>query len=179
MVPGHLGQLRQDMAGADGVAADAVLGEFHRHGPGQSHHAALGSTIDGTATQHALVIVRADVDNAAALPLVHLPGHRLAHEKQALQIGIHDAVIGGLLHIQKPFPLVDACHVEQHIDLAVGLHHFIHAGLDAVQIRDVQVVDRGPAAIVIDSVRQRLALRHSAVAEGHFRPGAGQTLTDG
>ena len=179
MVPADLGQLRQDMAGADGIAADAVLGQLNGHGAGQRDHAALGCTIDGAAAQHDGVIQGPDVDDAAGLALVHLPAHRLADEIHALQVGVHDAVVSLLRHVQQTFPLVDACDVEQHINFSVPLHHFVHTGLDGGHIRHVQEVGRGLAALFRDLIRQRLALGQRPAAQGHFRPRVGQSLADG
>lgn len=178
MVPGDLRQVGQDMAGADGVGSDAILGELNGHGPGQGYHTALGGAVDGASAQHPLVIVGADIDDAAGAALVHLPGHRLAHEEQALQVGVHDAVIVRLLHVQKALPLVDPGHIEQHVDLAVFGHDLIHTGVDAVQAGDVQLVNRGGAAFGNDPVRQGRALGGCAVAQGNLRSGAEQALTD-
>ena len=167
------------MAGADGVGPDAILGELNGHSPGQSYHAALGGAVDRASAQHPLVVVGADIDDAAGAALVHLPGHRLAHEEQALQVGVHDTVIVRLLHIQKALPLVDPGHIEQHVDLAVLGYDLIHTGVDAVQAGDVQLVNRGGAAFGNDPVRQGRALGGCAVAQSHLRSGAEQALTDG
>ena len=101
MLPGHLRQVGQDMTGADRVAADAVLCKLDCHGTGQRDHAALRCAVDRAAAQHSGVIVRADIDDIAGSAPVHFARDRLAEEEHALEIGIHDTVIGFRLDVEQ------------------------------------------------------------------------------
>lgn len=79
---------------------------------------------------------------------------RLAEEEHALEIGIHDTVIGFRLDVEQSLPAVDARHVEQNVDLAVTLHDLVYAAVNAVQIGYIESVRRRRAAMRGDLVCQ-------------------------
>ena len=166
------------MSRTDRIAADAVLGKFHRHGTGQRHDAAFGCAVDGTAAQHPGVVVRADIYDIPGLVPVHFPRHCLTDKEQPLEIGIHNAVVGFGRHIQEPLPLIDPRDIEQHVDLSVLRRHLVYAGVDAVQIGNIQPVCRSGSAGCGDLIHQRSALFQIPAAQSHRTSGSRQPAAD-
>lgn len=87
MLPGYLRQLCQNMARVNRIATNTILDKSDSHEPGQGTYTAFRRSVGGASSQHALVIMGADIDDISALSLIYLllpPGPQRATSPSGL-----------------------------------------------------------------------------------------------
>src|SRR4030095_8978265 len=87
-----LGQFGLEIAGAQTVDLDAVLAPVDGHALGQHLHRALAGGVGRDVRAAQFALHRTDVDDLAAAARNHVPGHRLADQEHAVDVGFHQLV---------------------------------------------------------------------------------------
>ncbi|KAG0929267.1 hypothetical protein G6F31_017415 [Rhizopus arrhizus] len=118
---------------ADGVDADAVGAQFHRHGLRQHIDGALGRVVPAEARPRTDAGRRAHVQDHAALLLAHHRHDCLGHVVDRLPVDVEHAVEHGLVHLQHRLVLVgDGGVVDDDVDRAelflADAHHVVDVG---------------------------------------------------
>ena len=156
VIPGYLRQLRQNVAGGDGVGTDAELRPLNRHGTGQGCNRAFRRAVDRTAAEHADCVVRGNIDNVAVLMRNHFLDDLLRQEENALEVNIHNAVVRCLVIIEEPDPFINARAVNQYIELPIFRIQRICKPCKRGGIRHIKTIGLCLAALVTQLLRNEL-----------------------
>src|SRR5439155_12759447 len=87
-----VGEIRGDASRADYTDADAVFPEIFRHAPGKTEDTPFGGAIDAAASEGVFSCQGTDVDDVARAAADHGRRHGAGNEKDALEIGIKNAI---------------------------------------------------------------------------------------
>ena len=122
----------------DGVDADVLGRQFHRHRFGQRDHGALRPVVPGEAGARADAGGRGDVDDDAAAALFHLRHRCDGRQIDRFDVDRVDAVELGLADLEQRLVAVcDAGVVDDDVDAAERLGRRPHHGVDVDLLRDV------------------------------------------
>ena len=162
---------RHDQAGTHAVAADIALAILQGHRLGEHVHSGLRAGIGRGAQIAAAGSHGADVDDGAALFILHHVGQSALDDIESPpQVALEDSVPhfdGDLVH-----PAVSQayirCVIHQNVQSPVLFHRVRHQSLDAGRLRDVHDMERSLAARLADLLRHSLAAFHPPAADHHF-----------
>ncbi len=115
----------------DGVDADVLRRQFHRHRLRQRDHRALRAVVPGKTGARADAGGRGNVDDDAAAALFHLRHRRDGRQVDRLDVHRVDAVELGFAHLeQRLVTMRDACIVDDDVDAAERFGRRAHHGVD-------------------------------------------------
>src|ERR1700730_1393035 len=162
-----LGHGRDDGAGMDRVAADALAGVLERGQFGQEPDGALGGLVGWAAVPHAHEPeLGRDVDDGAAARAPHGGNRGLGPEEDALGVDVHHAVPrldGGVLEPARP---ADARVVDEDVEPAHATARALDGALPVRLAGDVELDEERLAALGLDVGLDGLALCLQYVADG-------------
>ena len=148
---------RVDVARADHVDPDVLVGGLERHAFGHVDHRRLRAAVGAHPGVALQARVGAHVDDRARALFEHLAHAGARHVEGAEQVCPHDPfkiLVGGLDQRRGHH---DACVVEQDIDPAEGIHGVGHDLVAGRRVGDVGQQQRRPAAGGLDPGFQRFA----------------------
>src|SRR5262249_4807082 len=138
---------RMQLAGDDGVHADALVGILHGDDARQLDHTGFGGGVtDLRGAGPAQTGRRGDVDDGAAFLLLHHRQHVLQGQEHALEVVIDLGIPDLFAHFHRSAMGGAADIVDQHVDAAEPVETTLHHDLDRVGAGDVALLGDDLAA---------------------------------